>query len=139
MNPVPVHDSLRLHATALQLRSQRQQVLASNLANADTPGYLARDMDFDSALRARLAGVPESTRLPLATTHAGHAVSPRDGGLEAPVLLYRTALQPAIDGNTVDADVERAHFAENTTRFEAAAALLQSTVRSRQMALSGQT
>ena len=69
--------------------------------------------------------------------HRGNAVA-GSSGLDGPALLYRSALQPSVDGNTVDPDVERAHFAENTTGFEFATALLGQAVRSRQMALTGQ-
>lgn len=136
MNTAPAFDPLILNAQALLLRSQRQEILASNLANADTPGYQARDIDFASVLQARLQGLAGSDTLPLAATDRRHlaGVVP----LETPGLKYRTALQPAIDGNTVDADVERAHFAENTLGFEAAAALLQQTIRARQIAITGQ-
>jgi flagellar basal-body rod protein FlgB len=136
MTSVPPYDSAAFHAAALQLRSRRQEVLASNLANADTPGYLARDLDFSSALREKMQGLNASPQLPMTRTASGHLA-----GLEAsssPSLAYRTVLQPSADGNTVDPDVERAHFAENTTGFELATALLSSTMRGRQMAITGQ-
>lgn len=136
MSPVPQYDPLAFNAAALKLRSHRQQVLASNLANADTPGYQARDVAFDSVLRAQMQGLAAQAGLPMVASDPRHLVAP--GATDMPPLLYRTALQPAIDGNTVDPDVERAHFAENTMGFELAAALLGQTVRSRQMALTGQ-
>lgn len=133
---VPQFDPLAFNAAALQLRSHRQQVLASNLANADTPGYQARDLAFDAELRARMQGLTTQAGLPMVASDPRHLAAPGAG--EAPAVQYRTALQPSIDGNTVDPDVERAHFAENTMGFELAAALLGQTVRSRQMALTGQ-
>jgi flagellar basal-body rod protein FlgB len=123
------------NVAALQLRSQRQEILASNLANADTPGYQARDVAFDVALREQMQGLSSQGRLPLALSHGQHLGS---AGTDGPALQYRSALQPSVDGNTVDPDVERAHFAENTMGFELAAALLGQTVKSRQMAITGQ-
>ncbi len=137
MNIVPQFDPMNFNAAALQLRSHRQQILASNLTNADTPGYQARDVAFDTALREQMQGVQYQPRLALNGSHGRH-LNTSNTGLDGPQLLYRTALQPSIDGNTVDPDVERAHFAENTTGFELAAALLGQTMRSRQMALTGQ-
>ena len=136
VNTTPLHDPLAFQAAALQLRSHRQAVLASNLANADTPGYQARDIRFADALQARMQG-GDPTRLSLAATNGRHLAAPEASDGPA-ALLYRSALQPSVDGNTVDPDVERAHFAENTAGFELATALLGRTVRSRQMALTGQ-
>jgi len=137
VNIVPQFDPMSFNAAALQLRSHRQQILASNLANADTPGYQARDVAFDTSLREQMQGVQYQPRLALRGSDARH-LNTINSGLDGPPLLYRTALQPSIDGNTVDPDVERAHFAENTTGFEFATALLGQAVRQRQMALTGQ-
>lgn len=136
MTAVPPFDPAAFHAAALQLRSHRQEVLASNLANADTPGYLARDIDFASVLRERMQGLNGSTRLPLARTAGSHLAGVEESS--SPSLAYRTVLQPSADGNTVDPDVERAHFAENSTGFELATALLGHTKRAQQMAITGQ-
>ena len=136
MSTIPSFDPLAFQAQALRLRSERHSLLASNLANADTPGYLARDIDFAERLREQVSGAAGVGMLPLRLTNPAHLdrKTPTD---EAGV-LFRTVLQPAADGNTVDPDVERAHFAENAIGFEAATALLSSTLRSRQMALTGQ-
>ncbi len=138
MTTVPPFDPLSFHAAALTLRSHRQGVLASNLANADTPGYQARDLNFADALGQVMQGGPvrNEGRMVMVGSDVRH-LGPV-GGTDAPALLYRTALQPSIDGNTVDPDVERAHFAENTMGFELATALLSQTVKSRQMAITGQ-
>ena len=140
MNLVPRYDSIDFNAAALRLRSHRQEVLASNLANADTPAYQARDVDFSLALREHMQGVTHQGRLQLAVSHGQHLASGADGrgGVGSPNLQYRSALQPSVDGNTVDPDVERAHFAENTVGFELATALLGRAVKSRQMAITGQ-
>lgn len=140
MNIVPQFDPLGFNAAALRMRSHRQEILASNLANADTPGYQARDVAFDVALREQMQGVAYQRRLSLMVSHGQHRGNAVVGssGMDGPALLYRSAMQPSVDGNTVDPDVERAHFAENTVGFELAAALLGQTVKSRQMAITGQ-
>ncbi|SRR5512135_3263736 len=109
-------EMLNFHQQALRIRDQRQQVLASNIANADTPNYKARDLDFKAALQGALRGAGASG-VALATTEPGHlAGSPAltaDAGL-----LYRTPAQGSVDGNTVDVDAERAAFTENAVQYE---------------------
>ncbi len=111
-----VNNALDFQQLALGLRAQRQQVLAGNIANADTPNYKARDFDFSTALKDAVAG-RSSDPLPLATTASGHLA----GSLESSSarLLYRTPTQASADGNTVDMDVERAQFSENAVQYEA--------------------
>ena len=110
-------EAMRFQQTALNLRAARQELLASNVANADTPNYKARDVDFASALRNALAGTSEE--LPVVRTSSAHlAGSSGESILGAPV-MYRKPLQPSADGNTVDMDVERAQFADNALRYEA--------------------
>lgn len=111
---------------ALNLRSQRQQVLASNIANADTPGYKARDFDFKSALATAVAQ-------PATAEASGAAPAPAP----QPELLYRSVVQPSIDGNTVDMDVERAQFAENTVHYEANITMLTHQIRMMLAAIQG--
>lgn len=118
---------LHFHHQALNLRAQRQQVLASNIANADTPGYKARDFDFKSALAAAVAQPPKGEP----PSGAPAAAAP------APQLLYRSAIQPSVDGNTVDMDVERAQFAENTVRYEANITMLTHQIRTMLAAIQG--
>ena len=106
----------KFHHQALNLRTQRQQLLASNIANADTPHYKARDIDFGSALKGAMRG-QAGAALPMAVTAAGHQTTLLD---VAPThLFYRGELQANVDGNTVDMDVERAQFADNAVRYEA--------------------
>ena len=118
---------------ALALRAYRQQVLASNIANADTPGYQARDIDFRAALEraasARAAGSGStSAALPARTEDA------TPFGAE---LLYRTAVQPSVDNNTVDIDVERAQFADNAVRYEANLMFVSTQVKAMLAAIQG--
>ena len=124
-----------MHATALQLRSQRTEVLAANLANADTPNYRARDLDFKSALAA--ASTP-SPAVNLTTTRSGHMAGATLNGLPAPELKYRVPLAPAIDGNTVDVQLEQAAFAENTVRYQATLTFVSTKLRSLLTAITGQ-
>lgn len=117
-----IDNALFFQQQALDLRAYRQQVLAGNIANADTPHYKARDFDFASALEAALAGNAESD-LPVTRTHPAHLPGTL-GGEGAPRLLYRTPWQDAADGNTVEMDVERTEFADNAIRYEAGLAFI---------------
>ncbi len=110
-------DMLNFHAQALRIREQRQQVLASNIANADTPNYKARDLDFKSALQGALKGTPATGGVTLAATASGH-LGGKPGLAADAALQYRTPAQGNVDGNTVDVDAERAAFAENTIQYE---------------------
>ncbi len=126
---------LGVHAQALQLRSQRTEVLASNLANADTPGYRARDIDFKSALAA--AG-GDGTTVHMTATRPGHIGAASVNGTVTPELKYRTPLAPSLDGNTVDVQLEQAAFAENTVRYQATLSFLSGKFRSLMTAITGQ-
>lgn len=118
---------LNFNHQALNLRSQRQQVLASNIANADTPGYKARDFDFKSALATAVAQP--------ATADASGGAAPAPA--PQPDLLYRSVIQPSIDGNTVDMDAERAQFAENTVHYETNITMLTHQIRMMLAAIQG--
>lgn len=122
-------DALRFNETALNLRAQRQQQLASNIANADTPNYKARDVDFGKALQGALARGADAQ--PLATTSALHIAQP--GGTDTTIagapLLYRNTSQGNIDGNTVDMDVERNQFTDNAIRYEAGLTAISAQIK----------
>jgi flagellar basal-body rod protein FlgB len=133
--PIGLDKYLGLHAQALNLRSQRTELLAANLANADTPGYRARDIDFKSAM-AQANGATPSVRLQ--TTSAGHIAPTTINGSPAPELKYRTPLAPSLDGNTVDAQLEQSAFAENTVRYQATLSFLSSKFRGLMTAITGQ-
>jgi flagellar basal-body rod protein FlgB len=120
-----------IHGFALALRSQRMQVLASNLANADTPGFKARDLDFQELLSGE-TGKP----LPLAVSHATHLATGADGGLGAGA-KYRVPLQPSLDGNTVDAQMDQARFAENALSYQVSLTLVNSRLGSLLTAITG--
>jgi flagellar basal-body rod protein FlgB len=133
--PLNLDTYLGVHATALQLRSQRTEVLAANLANADTPNYRARDLDFRNALAAASAS---SKSVSLATTNAGHLASVNVNGMSSLELKYRVPLAPAIDGNTVDVQLEQAAFAENSVRYQATLTFVSAKLRGLMTAITGQ-
>lgn len=123
------------HLNALNVQAYRQQLIASNIANADTPHYKARDVDFRAALQGALA--QQAGSVPLATTRAGHIAAAEVNPLEG-YSGYRTELQSAVDGNTVNMDVERAAFAENALRYEASLTFINGMLRSMNTAITGQ-
>jgi flagellar basal-body rod protein FlgB len=130
---------LSLYRNALSLRSQRQELLASNIANADTPHFKARDLDFKAALGAALGarGAATGGQLALSRTSAGHLAA--EGGAAAGAgVQYRAEYQGAVDGNTVNMDVERAAFAENALQLEALIGFVNHRFRSMQSAIQGQ-
>lgn len=119
--------TLDFHAQALTLRAERQRLIASNIANADTPGYHARDMDFTKALREATGS--QATAGAMAVTHSGHIDAPA-GARSDSELLYATGPQDSLDRNTVDLDRERAAFAENSVKYEATLRFINNSVRS---------
>jgi flagellar basal-body rod protein FlgB len=133
--PVNLDSYLGVHATALKLRSQRTEVLASNLANVDTPGYRARDIDFKSVLAATSG---EGSTVHMTATRPGHIGAATVNGSTTPELKYRTPLAPSLDGNTVDAQLEQAAFAENSVRYQATLTFLNAKFRSLLTAITGQ-
>jgi flagellar basal-body rod protein FlgB len=130
-----IDQMFQFHQAALNLRAARQELIASNIANADTPNYKAKDIDFTSALQGALQG--SSEKLSVATTASGHlAGAAGESVLGAPV-MYRKPLQPSADGNTVDMDVERAQFADNALRYEASVRFVSDKAREVLAALQG--
>lgn len=126
---------LKLHHTAMDLQAYRQQLLASNIANADTPNYKAVDLRFNDALKAAL-GRRNPTDLPLSITHPRH-ISPKGELSPEGFVNYRVELQSAVDGNTVNMDAERAAFAENSVQYEASITFINGLLRSMQSAITG--
>lgn len=130
-------DTLDFQAQALTLRSERQQLLASNIANADTPGYVARDMNFSQALQRATGALPAARTL--AATQPGHIGTGAGAGAGAGAdLVYSTQSQSNLDRNTVDMDRERASFADNALRYEATLRFIDSHVRTMTSAITGQ-
>lgn len=122
---------------ALDLRMYRQQTIAANIANADTPHYQARDIDFRGALQDAQAGRKPEGSLEVARTNARHIEGTGSAGL-AP-LLYRTPYQASADGNTVDMDMERSNLAENSVHLEFLLNSISGDFKKMQTALSGQS
>lgn len=123
-------NSLGIHEDALKVWTARTRLLAANIANADTPGFLARDVDFKAVL-SRAAG--QSGTLGLSSTDARHLPS---GGVHDHV-RYRIPSQPALDGNSVDLQQEQGAFAENAVHYQATLQFIQNRLRSLQQAITG--
>jgi flagellar basal-body rod protein FlgB len=131
---------LSFHQQALSLRGFRQQLLASNIANGDTPNYKARDIDFTRTLQTVLAqGSAASTpAAALAITSPGHlGGNNAQEALDSAAVLYRTVDQNSIDGNTVDMDTERAQFADNSVHYEANLTMLNHQIKTMLAAIQG--
>jgi flagellar basal-body rod protein FlgB len=136
--PLELNAYLGIEPDALKVYAQRAEVLAANLANADTPGYLARDIDFRAALAA--AG-SQSAGPQLVTTGPADPAAAGSGGANVSTeqfLKYRVPLAPSLDGNTVDSQMEESQFAQNTVRFQAALTFLQNRFSELTTAIVGQ-
>lgn len=130
---------LDFHSNALLLRAERQRAIASNIANADTPGYVARDINFSQALRAATEGgarplagasVSHSGHIPLPTVQSSHSTVGQLG--------YSVQSQPSLDNNTVDLDRERANFVDNAVRYEATLRFINGQAKGMLSAIQGQ-
>lgn len=128
--------TLAFHETALKLRAQRQELLASNIANADTPNYKARDIDFGKALQNALNG-GNSSSPPLARTSESHLAGAGKASIGGVPVLYRTVQQGSVDNNTVDMDVERNQFVDNALRYEASVTLINGQIKNLLAAIQG--
>ena len=117
-------DSLDFHTQALSLRAERQRLIASNIANADTPGFLARDFNFASALRAASGDGAAGSGIAQGVMGSGSAEAQTQ-----PVLRYATPSQTSVDGNSVDMDRERASFVDNSVKYEATVRFINASVR----------
>lgn len=128
-------ESFGFNAAALRLRSDRQQLLSANIANADTPGFKAVDFDFRRALESATRATGQAGTPRLTASAAGHI-----GGTmisSSAVLAFRTPSQFSIDGNTVEMDSERAQFADNAVRYEAALKFLNGQIKTMLSAIQG--
>jgi flagellar basal-body rod protein FlgB len=124
-------DAFGIHEQALKLRAQRSEVLAANLANADTPGYKARDFDFDKLLRGEM-----NAAAPLTATNSRH-ISTASSLVPDSALQYRVPLQPSVDGNTVDAEQEQMAFSRNAMEYQATLRFLDGRIKGLMTALRG--
>ena len=129
-------DSLNFQAQALMLRAERQRLIASNIANADTPNYQARDFNFADALKQATGQM--SSNVTLATTEPGHLGATGGGAGSQPRLMYATPSQTNLDNNSVDLDRERAAFAENSVKYQATLRFIGSDAKTLLTAINGQ-
>ncbi|RPH29238.1 flagellar basal body rod protein FlgB [Buttiauxella warmboldiae] len=130
-------NALRFQQDALSLLTQRQNILASNIANADTPGYLARDIDFSTQLKnAMNHNIQATTPLSLSLTSTSH-IAAGATVIDNGQLLYRIPDQPTADGNTVDMDRERVSFADNNMKYQTSLTVLGSQIKN-MMSVIGQ-
>jgi flagellar basal-body rod protein FlgB len=143
--PVTMTNALDFHSKALVLRAERQKVLASNIANADTPGYVGRDINFKDAMEAATGG---SALGQLALTPSGGNTAGNSSARHIPLqaststlggsLAYTVQTQPAMDGNSVDLDRERSNFVDNSVRYEATLRFINGQSKTLLSAIQGQ-
>lgn len=131
---------LGIHPQALLLRAQRAELISNNIANADTPGYKARDIDFQSVLEsqtARQTNAPRSlSTAGLRQTHPDHlSASVTTTNNET---LYRTPTMPSLDGNSVDVQMEQTAFAENTIQYLASLRFVNGKIKGMMSAIKGE-
>jgi len=119
---------LNFHHQALSLRAARQELLSSNVANADTPNFKAKDIDFASVLHEKLSLTTNLNKVSLNTTSPTHINSAAQG-VFGDNILYRFSLQPSADGNTVDMDMERTRFADNAIKYDASITFINNEFR----------
>lgn len=119
-------NALNYHQNALTLRTARQEMLSSNIANADTPNFKAKDIDFTKVLRDVISSSTKTHGL--MTTSAMH-INPGSGNVASTQAMYRVPMQPSADGNTVDMDTERTQFAENSLKYDASITFISGQIR----------
>ncbi len=113
------------------LRAKRAEVLANNMANADTPGFKARDFDFEAVLNRETGDIPQ-----LRTTRPRH-IRTDAGPVPQALLAYRVPNQPSLDGNTVDNQLEQVAFAENAMKYQASLRFLDGKIKGLLTAIKG--
>lgn len=125
-----------IHARALEVWQRRSEALANNLANADTPDFKARDVDFRKVL-ASASGSGNQDSVQLAAPEPG-MIGGGNGSASDPIpLLYRSPMQPSMDGNTVDAQVEQAAYAANSVHYQASLTFINSQIAMLRTAING--
>ena len=136
---ISFENALGIHQKALEVRIQRAEVLANNLANADTPGFKARDIDFKAVLGGVQSTAQQGGQLAMTTTNGKHL--PVGGNNElvgGNELLYRTPKQASVDGNTVDTQEEIAEFTKNTMQYQASFQFLSGRFKALNNAIRGE-
>jgi flagellar basal-body rod protein FlgB len=140
-----INDALDFHGKALSLRAERQRVIASNIANADTPGYVARDLNFRDAMNKATQPEALAMRVPApgnsnTTSDSRHIpLASTTGELgNGTTLGYAVQTQPSLDGNSVDLDRERGNFVDNAVRYESTLRFINGYSRTILSAITGQ-
>lgn len=129
-------DAFRFQQEALSLLTRRQDILASNIANADTPGYQARDIEFSDQLKNAMENHSRATfTVGLSSTSNKH-IKGNSAVLDDTQLLYRVPDQPSADGNTVDMDRERINFADNNVKYQSGLTFLSADIKKMMSVLS---
>jgi len=128
--------ALGISEKALKFRAQRAEVLANNIANADTPNYKARDLDFAAVLKQQ-SDTTSNGAFSLETTDARHIDASGANSSGDPALMYRMSTQPSLDQNTVDSQIEQSNYAQNSVDFQASFTLLNSKFKGLISALRG--
>lgn len=136
ITPAGINNAFGTHKQSMTVQQQRMEVLAANLANADTPNYQARDIDFAKVLAEQQQGTATSGSTELATTNARH-ISGAGAGAGMPALSYRVPLQPSVDGNTVDEQVEQSAFADAALHYQASLSFQSGDIKSLMTAITG--
>ena len=136
--PISLDNIFGVHEAALKLRAQRTEILASNLANADTPHYKAKDIDFKQAMNQAMGGNASFGTTHIKTTHSGHMTDVGMNGLEK-FVKFRVSTQPALDGNTVETHVEQAAFAKSAVEYQATLRFFEGKSKSIIQALKGES
>ncbi|BEV71515.1 MULTISPECIES: flagellar basal body rod protein FlgB [unclassified Paludibacterium] len=132
-----IANDFKFDQRALNLRAYRTEVLAGNMANAETPYYKAVDFDFAATMKAQMDGHGSGKDLALMATDPRHfSTNPGDGGASVP-LQYRNAVQPSVDGNTVDMDVERGAFMDNALQYQSTLTFLNHRISQLNLVLKG--
>ncbi len=132
-----IDQAFGIHEQALRLRAYRMELLASNLANADTPNYKARDIDFEGLLRGYQQEEAPGQATAMQTTHNGHMGGAGDSGIGGEP-FYQMPNQDSVDGNSVDTQVEKAKVMENSLHYQTTLSFLDGRIKNLKKALSGQ-
>lgn len=132
--PINFDSALGIHADTLRIRAQRAEMLATNLANADTPNYKARDIDFQAALKMATSGQSDHIK----TTHQNHFPTSGSGEQFSPAVLYRQTVQDSLDGNTVDEQIEQSQFMQNSIQYQASLDFLGGKFSTLRSAIKGE-
>jgi flagellar basal-body rod protein FlgB len=133
--PINFDSALGIHQDAVRIRSQRAELLASNMANADTPNYKARDIDFASAMKLAATGQNSAG---MNTTHSNHIAMSSNSQFASPAVQYRTSMQDSLDGNSVDEQIEQAQFMQNAVQYQASLSFLSGKFKSLLTAIKGE-